>query len=248
MKLNILFSFLLIILLFSGCKKDKAIEFSGQLLLSKKYPIPIKNRDIEIYQAGSASAIGLNSGSSSSTSTGITDANGNFRLSFTAGKSRFIVFSGSNSSPLTLGNSPSDTSFPRFQRQNFPDSGYDAASPIFVGKIIDTAVIIVRLLSKLSLNDSIGLQGVTINGYIEKYYTGLTGNIGDVIKLDSIHNMLFTLYRGFNKEFYNDIYAGYKRPSVVGSQPSYNSAYIDPPVFSKNDEPFREIIFYFKKQ
>jgi hypothetical protein len=52
--------------LVAACRKNpKPIIYSGQLLLSKKYPIPVSNKKIEIYQQGQSSAIGLGSGAAS---------------------------------------------------------------------------------------------------------------------------------------------------------------------------------------
>lgn len=89
----------------------------------------------------------------------VTDANGNFRVSFIPGSSSFIIFSGANQNPLTLSNPIGDTSFPGFYRRNFPDSGYDPARPIFIGKTIDTGIIKVNLMTDLNANDTIGLRG-----------------------------------------------------------------------------------------
>lgn len=126
----------LVALLFLGCKKEKPIIFEGQLLFTSKFPYPLGNRKIEIYQSGSSSAIGLSSGSTSSSAITRTAINGNFRLSFIPGTSSFIIFSDTNSNSLTLGNSPDETTFPRFSRKNIPDSGYNPATPILWAKLL----------------------------------------------------------------------------------------------------------------
>lgn len=238
---------MLMILFFSGCKKEKPIIFTGKLLLSKKFPFPLVNRKIEIYQPGSASAIGINSGSTSSIATTHTDANGNFRLSFTPGKSSFLFFSGTNSKPLIFGNSPSDNTFPVFSRMNFPDSGYNAANPIFVGKTIDTTIIKVGLASDLIATDTIGFSTNTISGSIDKEYTGRVGTTGSVIILDTIYNLLLTDYDCFARKFMNTIYAGRKWTTTLGYATISSYGFVSPNQFSAIDEAKQEIIFYFKR-
>ncbi len=233
--------------LLSACKKEKPIIISGQLLLTHKFPRPITNRKIEIYQPGSPSAIGINLGSTSSTSTTVTDANGYFRLSFTPGRSSFIVFSSTNSGSLVLWNSLDDTAFPNFSRNNFPDSGYDATKPIFIGKTIDTAIIKVGLVTDLTITDTLGLRAYTINGSIDKEYTGISGSAGGVIVLDTITNMLFTDYDGFAKKFTNTLYAGKKWTTGWGYVTISSEGFVSPYLLSANDETKQEIKFYFKK-
>lgn len=237
----------LVTFLFSGCKKEKPIIFSGQLLLTKKFPYPLVNRKIEIYQPGSPSAIGINSGSTSSSATTLTTADGNFRLSFTPGTSSFIIFSGINSNSLILKNPLDDTTFPGFSRKNFPDSGYDADKPIFIGKTIDTTIIKVDLASDLTATDTIGLLGYTISGRIDKEYTGMSGTTGEVIVLDTISNMLFTDFDCFAKKFINTVYAGRKWTTVWGYVTISGYGLVSPSQLSAFDETKQEITFYFKK-
>jgi len=234
-------------LVFSGCKKEKPIIFSGQLLLTSKFPYPLVNRKIQIYQRGSSSAIGLNSGSRSSSATTHTDASGNFRLDFTRGTASFIIFSGPSSNPLTLANSPDETVFPAFSRRNFSDSVYDVTKPIFVGKAIDTVIIKVGLSSDLTATDTIGLRAYTINGSIDKEYTGRSGTIGSVIVLDTINNMIFTDFDCLTKKFSNSVYGGRKWTTVWGSVAISSDGYVSPFQFSSIDEAKQEITFYFKK-
>ena len=40
---------ILLLTLFCACKKPKPIVFAGQLLLTKKNPIPLSNRKVEIF-------------------------------------------------------------------------------------------------------------------------------------------------------------------------------------------------------
>ena len=246
-KLN-LYTLILIILLFSGCKKkEEPIIFLGQLLLTNKFRRPLVNREIEVYQAGSSAAIGINSGSTSSTATTNTDANGNFQLTFMPGTSSFILFSSPNYSALRLGNSPSDTTFPRFSRKNFPDSAYDVSKPIFVGKIVDTVIIKVGLSSNLTQADTVGLQAYTISGSINREYTRRSGTMGAIIILDTVYNLLLTDFDCFEKKFNNTVYAGRKWTTIWGYKTISVEGFIAPSQFSAIDEAKKEIIFYFKK-
>ncbi|HEY8691093.1 MAG TPA: hypothetical protein VIM07_17805 [Chitinophagaceae bacterium] len=247
MKSIIRLQILVLFLFFSACKKTKPVIFSGQLLLTKKHPVALSHRNIEIYQRGSPSAIGLNSGSSSSSSTSVTDANGFFRVSFLPGTSTFIIFTGANPNSLTLSNSFEDTSLPRFSRNNFPDSGYDAAKPTFIGKSIDTAIIKVILVTNLAATDTIGLRGYTLNGNLDKQYTGLTGSAGSVIILDTISNLLFTDFDCRTKTFINTLYAGRKWTTNSGYVTISSEGFNSPYQLSETDETKKELMFYFKK-
>lgn len=219
--------------------------FSVQLLLTKKHPFPLANRKIELYQPGSAAAIGINSGSSSSSATAVTDANGFFRLSFTPGKSSFIIFSSTSSNPLTLSNPLGDTSFPQFFRRNFP-AAYNPGAPIYIGKTIDNAIIKVNLITDLTPSDTIGLQAYTLNGRITKEYSGRSAAAGSVIILDTISNMLFTDFDCYEQKFINTLYAGRKWTTVWGYTTISTAGFVSPSLLSEIDEAKNEIMFYFK--
>lgn len=242
----ILFFLLLIALLaFSTCKKDKSTIFSGQLLLTKKFPAFLSNRKIDIYQRGSPSTP-INIGSSSSSATTVTDANGYFRLKFLPGEAHLIIFSGRNTSPLTLESSLGDTTFPKFLRQNFPDSGYDENKPTFIGKTIDTAIIKMSVLTDLAAADTIGLQAYTINGRLDKIYSGRTAPAGSVIALDTISNMLFTDFDCLQHTFTNNLYAG-RKFTAFGYTTISAEGNASPYQLSETDETKQEIVFYFRK-
>lgn len=233
------------LLFFSACKKSKPVIFSGQLLLTKTHPIALSNRKIEIYQPGSPSAI--ISGSSSSTGISTTDANGYFNLTFNPGTATFIIFSGSNSSPLVFSSLLEDTSFPQFYRRNFSDSNYNPTQPTFIGKSIDTAVIKVYLLSNLDAADTIGLNGYTLYGTLDKEYTGLTGSAGSTMILDTITNMLFTDFDCSTNTFVNNLYAGRKWTTSFGYVTITGVGFPSPYQLAASDEIKKELIFNFKK-
>ncbi len=183
-----------------GCKKPKPIVFSGQLLLTKKNPVPLSNKRIEIFQLGGGSAILFNS--SGSSATAMTDANGYFSITFTPGTSSFTVFSSENTSPLSFGGAINDTI--SFMRQYFPEPNYDASKPIFVGKSIDTIVVNVSTFKEIIASDTLGLRGSSFN----KEYTGITADSASTFTLDTIYNALFTNFNCSNNTFLNDIYFG----------------------------------------
>jgi hypothetical protein len=245
-KPNLCLVFLISSLLFYNCKKEKPVVFSGQLLLTHKYPLPLANRKIEFFQPGSPPAIGINSGSTSSSVEGLSDANGFFHLSFTPGKSTFIVFTSTNSTPLTLSNSLGDTSFPNFSRRNFSSEKNDGG-PIYIGKTIDTAIIKVNLITSLISSDTIGLQANTINGRINKEYTGRSAAAGSVIVLDTISNMLFTDFDCLEQRFINTLHAGRKWTTNSGYKAISSAGVVSPAQLSPSDETKNEIIFYFNR-
>jgi hypothetical protein len=247
MKLITCLRLLVLIFLFAACKKPKPVIISGQLLLTKKNPVALSLRKIEIYQPGSYSAIGFSSGSSSSSAISVTDANGYFRVNFIPGTSTFIALTGTNGNSIILSSTPGDTAFPYFYRKNFPDSGYDETKPIFIGKSIDTAIIKVSLVTDLTITDTIGVQGYTVSGRLNKEYTGLTAPAGSVITLDTITNMLFTDFDCSVNKFINTLYAGRKSTTPWGFVTIFSHGFNSPFQLSATDETKQELLFYFNK-
>lgn len=245
MKTTCFFGLLMSAFLFSGCKKPKPLVFSGQLLLTQKYPIALSNKKVEIYQAGSASGILFNS--LSSLATAATDANGYFKMTFIPGTSSFTIFNSTNTSSVRFSNSIMDTSFPNFSRNNFPEPGYDAAKPIFIGKTIDTAIIKVYLLTALTSTDTLGLRGYTVSGSLDKEYTGRVASFGTTLVLDTISNLLFTDFDCIQKKFTNTIYAGRKWTTSWGYVTISSEGFISPYQLSATAETKNEILFYFKR-
>lgn len=236
------------ILFITACKKKtEPISYSGQLLLSKKHPVPVSNRKIEIYQQGSAPAIGINSGSTSASAAGLTNSSGNFQIDFTPGTSRFIVFYGANSSPLVLQSAFGDTVFPNFSRNNFPGKEYNSSEPTYVGKIIDTAIIQVYLNSDLNSTDTIGLRANTVNFGIDKQYTGLSGNAGATITIDTVNNLLLTQFDCYQQRFTNTVSVGRKWTTIWGYSAINSTTFPLPNVFSDLDEAKVEMTFVFTK-
>lgn len=244
--LNKIITLLMFAFLFFSCgKQQKPITFTGQLLLSKKYPVVLSNKNLKIYQQGNGSAIGLNTGSTASSANGTTNADGRFEIIFRPGTSNFIFLSGQSTAQITLQSGVADTSFPTFSREYFPDSAYNPSTPTYVGKIIDSAIIRMNVSDLLTPNDTIGLQIQTINGAVTKNYTALAANTGTTIILDTIYNVLLTNYNCVTKSYYNTLYAGKKATSVQGY--SYlSSSFVYPSSLSAEDESKVELIFYYK--
>src|SRR5690242_3506473 len=235
---------LLVLLFFSACKKSKPVIFSGRLLLTKTHPIPLADRKIQLYQSGSSAII---FSSTPSTSVSKTDANGYFNLTFTPGRANFSVFSGPNSTPLFFSSVPGDSAFPQFYRRNFSDSDYNPGQPTYVGKSIDTAVIKVYLLSNLDATDTIGLNGYTVIGRVDREYTGLTAPAGSTMILDTITNMLFTDFDCNTNKFTNNLDAGRKWTTSFGYSTITSVGYPSPYQLSAVDETKKEVTFFFKK-
>ncbi len=244
MKPFICLALLISLFLLYGCKKQKPIVFSGQLLLTQKYPFPLSNKKVELYQAGGGSAILFNS--SSSIATSVTDANGYFKITFIPGTSSFGIFSTASSNSLSLSSAIDDRSFPNFYRNNFPEQGYDAAKPIFIGKTIDTAIIKVRLSKNLTATDTIGLRGYSVIGILDKEYTGRVASAGTTIIIDTIKNLLFTEFDCLDSKFINTIYAG-RKTTNSGYVTISTEGVISPYKLLAADETKNEILFYFNK-
>lgn len=230
----------LILFLFCACKKPRPIVFSGQLLLTKKHPVPLSNRKIEVFQLGGNAII---MGSSGSSATAVTDANGHFSMTFVPGTTYFAGFSGENNSPLSLAGTEG---FPFFIRRNFPEAGYDANKPIFIGKTVDSLIIKVYTFKKITTSDTFGLRGNTISAPFDKKYTGITADSADTFTLDTIYNVLFTDFDCIKKTFGNidlqfgrlKTYSGYTNQSFT-AQSLYGLG------LSAEDETRTEMKFYF---
>jgi hypothetical protein len=207
------FAALLFCLTLTQCRKSRQpVTFSGRLLLSKKYQQPIANRVINLSQDGSNALI---MGSSAAMASGTTDAEGRFSITFTPGESYFAGISYSNNSPIFLSSGYNDTAYPTFLHRSFRGDN-DPATPIYIGKVVDTALIRVLLTTNLSSGDTIGLRALTMNGPTDRQYTGLSGSAGSTILLDTVTKLLFTDYDGVSKQFYNTIQGGRKYTVPAG--------------------------------
>lgn len=228
--------------LICGCRKEKTVVFSGRFLFTKKYPTPVANRKIELYQRGSGAAIGIASGSSSAEANGATDANGSYHIGFKPGKSFFIIFSGSNGNDLEMHST--DSLFPSFSRNNIPSDGYEESSPQYIGKIIDTAIIKVRIATTTTLapSDTVALNAMTLSGNIYREYTGMNAAAGSDFVIDTIYNMLFTDFDHVNRTFWNNLEVGRLKTSW-GSK-YLRSEMVFPYELSSNDEGSKELSFY----
>jgi hypothetical protein len=238
----------LISLVLSACRKEKTRAYSGQLLLSKKFPTPLVDRAVEVFQRGSGSGAILPMGASAAVASSVTDANGYFSMRFTFGKGTFIVFPAANTNPLVLSNSYRDTSYPSFRIENFSDSLFFPRRPIFIGKTIDTLIISVSLLADLAPADTIGLRGGgTVTGKLDREYTGRTGAAGAEIVLDTIINALFTEFDYIQRKFRNQLYGGRKYMTPAGYVAVWAERERLPSDFPENDEGKREITIFFNK-
>ena len=246
MQWNIRWVALILLVALWGCKKDeKPIVYTGQLLLSHKFPVVLASKKIGLYQPGSPSAI-IFPGVSSSSSNTTTDARGNFRLVSTPSKASLLFFSGTNANPLFLSDAPGDTTFPSFTQNNFPRSGW-TGKPVFIGKTIDTAIIKVSLLTNLTATDTLAIQALTITRRISKEYTGRSAPAGSVITIDTISNLLFTDYDFITNRFRNNLYAGRKWITAGGYPTIITAGVVSPAQLSAGDEPRLELMFYFQK-
>ena len=224
---------LLIFFLLFACKKPKPIVYSGQLLLTKKNPIPLSNRQIEIFQQGSGESgfIFIFSGSSGSSTTAATDANGRFSFSFASGTSTFW---GSINDSLS------------FMRLHFPETNYDASKPIFVAKTIDTIIIKLKCNKNIVSSDTFALKGITTSGKFDKRFTGIIADSANTLTLDTIYNVIYTNFDCIKGIFANDnIQFGRLKTYLGGSSPYFTSQSLYWIELPAEDEPKREMTFFF---
>jgi hypothetical protein len=207
MQLNHTIFLIVIACMFGGCSKRKTRIIKGTLLLCKTIPLPIANRQIEIYQDGSGYNAPIYAGSESSSATGKTDAAGNFEIRFKPGKAEFLIFSGANASPLTLRPPYGDTSFPSFSRKNFNDSLY-GAKPIYIGKLIDTLIIHLKLFQDLLPTDTIAANVYNLDRTPTRLYWGFSAPSGSEIIVDTFYQALATGYDEELGKFYTPVSFG----------------------------------------
>ena len=247
MTVNFVRFYLACAILLAGCRKhEKAISFSGQILLSKKFPLPFVHQKVKIDQPGSPGIPAPIFASGSST-LGFTDGEGKFSVSFKPGTAVFIIFSSQNRSPLTFTAGAGDTSLFNFRYNNFGLTDSSAHKPIYASKIIDTAIVKVSLVTDLMPTDSIGVQLRTLQSLADKTYTGLRGNAGSTIVLDTIFNVALQEYDGLSKKFRNNLYAGRKTFLADFGRPFITSVGFPQPIdFSSEDEQKATFLFYFQ--
>ena len=230
----------LILFLFCACKKPKSVIFTGQLLLTKKNPLPLSNRKIEVFQLGGNAII---IGSSGSSATTVTDADGRFKLTFVPGTTYFTAFSGENNSPLSL---TGREGYPYFIRSNFSVAGYDANKPIFIGKSIDSLIIKVYCFKSIIPSDTFGLRGNNVNARFEKKYTGIMADSASTLTLDTIYNVLFTNFDCVKRTFSNlDISFGRLKTYAGSAFQSFTGQIQFDMELPAEDETKREMTFYF---
>ena len=230
---------ILILVIFSACIKPEPVNFSGQLLLTKKNPIPLSNREIEIFQLGGNAII---TGSSGSSSVNRTDVNGRFSMTFVPGSSYFTAFRGANGSSLTL---ISNQGFPFFIRKNFPEQNYDSNTPIYVGKTIDSLIIKVYSFENITFSDTFGLRGITtLDSSINKRYRGITADSATTFTLDTIYNVLYTDFDCIKNKFSNNNMS-FGRIRTNSNGELFSGQYLYGIELSSEDEQKKEMTFYF---
>ncbi len=238
--MKILILFLLALIFLVSCRKDKTVEYSGQILLAQSRPEPLAGRQLDFYQPG-GNAILMGSSSSSATTT--TDASGRFNLTFTPGTGYFAGFRFSSDAPLHI---MSDNRFPPFSIDNFHSSNHNPGQPIYIGKIIDTAILKVYFLSNIHPADSIAFLGFTLTGSTQKFYSGISADSSEILTIDTLYGLLITDYDAGSRQFrnYNMQLGTFTRGSagniVVNSNP--------PVAMPEGDEAKREFIYFYRKR
>ncbi len=227
---------LLIALIAVACKKDETITFTGKLIFSSTDPRPVSNYELEFYQSGSPS-IPIAIGSSSSSSTTITDQAGNFKHVFTLGKARLIVFSGTNSSAISI-NGVGNTNFSAFSLRNAPASL--EVFPVF--KKIDAAMLKLNSSKAIEPSDTLTITYLSTTGFKRDTVTGLTIAQGQQnISFATVSNVLFSSYDFVTKKYQNQISIYLKKNTPANSYYLLNSS-LDS--IGQGDESVRELLYF----
>jgi hypothetical protein len=227
----------LLISIFYSCKKEKYIIIEGRLLISNTNPIPVTNYELHFFQPGSP-GIPIAIYSLSSEGFATTDNSGNYSAKFKLGRSGFMGFEGSNTSPIDM-RGEATGNIPGFYITNIPADG----GTVYLYKKIDNAFLILSAVSAGILpNDTLTIQYNSTNGYVEKIKTGITVPAGtNLFTIDTITNLALSHYDFMRKKYQNTVAIKLKRAGLPYSQ-YINSASIDS--IGPGDEQNKQLTYY----
>jgi hypothetical protein len=232
------FSFIILLLwVLSSCKKDSYVTIEGRLLVSNTNSVAVSNYKIYFFQPGSPGIpIGIYSTSSDGFTT--TDNNGNYTAKFKLGRSGFLVFEGSNSSPISMRGEPSGN-LPGFYINNIPANG---GTNYLYKKINNAFLMLTAVSTGISSNDSLFISYNSSNGFVEKVKTGITVPAGtNFFTIDTITNLALAQYDFAQKKYQNDVVIKLKKTGLPYSQ------YINPALndsIGPGDELNKQLIYY----
>lgn len=192
MKKALPYSFLLMIVIFFGCRKDLIkYNISGRLLESSSNPVPISNYNMQLHQR---SDYGLLGGVEGVEKEFKTDANGYFSLSYSSEKPTGFYTGTVNNYALSL--TGIDTVkykglYPDWYP--IPANKDTALNTLYLYKKIEKFVRKIQFNSALAMNDS--LEVITSTAY-RSTYTTLHGPVpaGTLLVLDTIYQFKVQRY------------------------------------------------------
>ena len=226
--------FILMILLFTGCKKEKTVKsftIKGLVVESTSNPAPVSNYRLRIYQASSSGLLGGVSGFDENIHTG---SDGRFTFKYNPYQNFGFSSGGSNPNDITL------TGIDSLQYKDL--YSYWTPIPALTDINVDTfylykkiKTIVRKIQFDNQLNDGENLEIITSNSPRYDYKT-ITGPIaaGTILTLDPILNCRITWYHLTNKQY---------SFSAVLKKPSYQKNLTI--LLSKEDEEYREVLMIY---
>ncbi len=225
---------LIIVLIFSSCKKssaDKIYTIQGQILESTNNPVPVSNYTLSFYQQSSSGLLGGVSGFDTTAKTG---NDGKFSFQYNPNKNYGLSLGGTNSNEISF--------------QGIDTIKYKGLYPqwYFVPSLIDINLNTLYLFKKIqvlvrkvqfnnTLNAGETLEVITTDSSGASYNT-LTGPIpgGTLLTVDTIKNCKISAFNLLSKVY---ILSGIlKKPSY---QKDLNIT------MTQGDEAYREILMTY---
>lgn len=228
----------IVILTIESCKKkDEVIQYEGLLLVSTSNPIPVRNYKLDIYQPGNG-GIPFPITSSSASAEAYTDDAGRYNFSFKPGNSTFLIFRGTNSSPIDVRGSGNGYPSTYFMKLSNDIKTY------YLYKKVDTAILAVNNFKKIEASDSIMITYLTNNGNTVKYKTGIIidSNAQKTV-FDTIYNPIFTFFDNQSKRYEPNIDVKIKKQSATNFRQINNTSYDS---IGVGDERRREFLFWHR--
>ncbi len=230
MKLTVI---LLVVILFTGCKKngDKVYTIQGQILESSSNTIPVSNYTISFYQSSSSGLLGGVSGFNTTVRTG---NDGKFTFQYNPNQNYGLIQGGTNRNDIFIAGV--DT----IKHKNLYPEWYSVSSladvnlnTLYLFKKIGTLVRKVQFTNSLNTGES--LEVITTDSSGASYKT-LMGPIasGTLLTVDTIRNCKISEFNLLTREYI--FLAVLRKPSF---QKDLNVT------MTEGDEAYREILMTY---
>lgn len=216
-----------------SCKKGKKYKIHGRLLFSSSMQVPVADYSLMLYQSGSGGAP-IAAGASSSSAYATTDHNGYFTMHFREGKSFFLFFTSTNTTPASLSSYDNPYKL-SLQCNNFPYNKDTDWDPLYLCKKVDTVILKLSVENEIMPTDSFTIRGSNLTGSFEKIKTGMSYAAQSIVNFDTVYNATFPSF-----DFENNFYSN----SFYINQINGNSKYPIDNKLKAGDENRLEFTFY----